>query len=696
MSKKIELDKNILYDLYIDQNLGATTIASKFDCSVSCVYNNLRRYNIVKPKEQIIRSKTHIKYDISLQDLNTLTIEQIMKKYNCSKDTVINNLKQNNLYSPKQKRNNYSKVKPLMLKYMLNNQDFSKQEILDKFIESNLYIINKVIKENNIKRSLTGLKKDKENTINKIKQTNLKKYGHKCSLQNKEVATKVKQTWLRKYGTTHISKSPIIQQKRNQTNLKRYGHINPMLSKQVQEKLKQTVLTHYGVDNPMKSKQVKEKWKQNYLQKTGYTHNWSNPTVREKCVNTYYRRTGYTSSFTNPEVKEKINKTLIQKYDTIYPTQNKVIKQKIRDTNNKKFNRNYQAERYIPQKVYDIISNKEKFEEYILNLSKEDRNVNYIVSNLGISYNTFWNKYRQHNCKIHIDVTVSNIELIVKNLLDKYNLKYIQKDRSVLKPQELDFYLPTFNIAIECNGIMFHNSTVGIYNNKPKIKTYHYNKTKECTEKGIHLIHLYEHQILDKNFMRKFEDYLLDLCDVNRININKTECIVKEIHEDVSKKFIYKYHLENYDKADIHIGLYYKEELIQVMTFKKLNNIKQYELNKICTKAKYNKNSGSKKLLNYFIKKYNPQQIIMYCNKDLFTGKMLEQLNFKKEGEEEIDYWWIKRNTVLSQNEIKENKLKKLLKKEYKEDLTVTQNMLNCNFLQVFRSGIDKYIYNNN
>lgn len=60
-----------------------------------------------------------------------------------------------------------------------------------------------------------------------------------------------------------------IKEKVRKTNLKRYGTENPLSSKEVQEKVKQTNLKRYGVENPKQSEQIQEKYKQTCLKKYG-------------------------------------------------------------------------------------------------------------------------------------------------------------------------------------------------------------------------------------------------------------------------------------------------------------------------------------------------------------------------------------------------------------------------------------------
>ena len=64
------------------------------------------------------------------------------------------------------------------------------------------------------------------------------------------------------------------------------------------------------------------------------------------------------------------------------------------------------------------------------------------------------------------------------------------------------------------------------------------------------------------------------------------------------------------------------------MIFKRQEN-NTYELLQFCTKFGYEIEFSAKKLLNYFIQRYNPSKIITTVNLDKFTGKTFEEIGFK-------------------------------------------------------------------
>ena len=75
-----------------------------------------------------------------------------------------------------------------------------------------------------------------DTTKQKIKQTNLIKYGVENVFKNEEIKTKIKSTILEKYGVEY-----------------------PSQNKQIRKKIKQTCINKYGVEHPSQNSEIAEK-----------------------------------------------------------------------------------------------------------------------------------------------------------------------------------------------------------------------------------------------------------------------------------------------------------------------------------------------------------------------------------------------------------------------------------------------------
>ena len=87
----------------------------------------------------------------------------------------------------------------------------------------------------------------------------------------------------------------------------------------------------------------------------------------------------------------------------------------------------------------------------------------------------------------HCEPNETNFEVSVQTELENLNLTFDTKNRKIIKPFELDFYIPKYNLAIECNGDYWHSTSIKTAN-----KNYHLNKYLLCKEKGVRLIQIPE------------------------------------------------------------------------------------------------------------------------------------------------------------------------------------------------------------
>ena len=98
--------------------------------------------------------------------------------------------------------------------------------------------------------------------------------------------------------------------------------------------------------------------------------------------------------------------------------------------------------------------------------------------------------------------------------------------------------------------------------------------------------------------------------------------------EDTSE-YLNQYHLQNTCRGQkIRLGLYYKDELVSLMTFGKprYNKNYEYELLRYC--ANYYVVGGVEKLFNHFVKTYNPSSVVSYCDLSKFGGAVYDNLGF--------------------------------------------------------------------
>ena len=124
---------------------------------------------------------------------------------------------------------------------------------------------------------------------------------------------------------------------------------------------------------------------------------------------------------------------------------------------------------------------------------------------------------------------ISTYETEIQEIIINLGLKVENGNRNIIKPYELDIFIPELNKAIEFNGSYWHYSDKYFKSGK------HANKSKACKEKGIRLLYIREDLWLkDKNRMKNVIINFLNLADLAILKLTKNKIYVKK----QSKNFV--------------------------------------------------------------------------------------------------------------------------------------------------------------
>lgn len=85
----------------------------------------------------------------------------------------------------------------------------------------------------------------------------------------------------------------------------------------------------------------------------------------------------------------------------------------------------------------------------------------------------------------------------IESLLPNYNIK--ENTRNIIKPYELDIYIPELNIAFEFNGTYWHSDEVIFKRSGLSADEFHKMKTDMCAKLNIKLIHISEKDWIENN-----------------------------------------------------------------------------------------------------------------------------------------------------------------------------------------------------
>lgn len=399
-----------------------------------------------------------------------------------------------------------------------------------------------------------------------------------------------------------------------------------------QEKIKLTKLENHGEQNFSGIEKRKNTCKEKYGNET-YTN-------IEKRKQTNIEKYGNEHVINNIDIKNKRTQTYIDKYNENHPMKNKNIVDKKQQTcldlyGSKSYNN---IEKILETTKSSLLNNiKDKFKLDVIDYKDK---LYEITCNNGhnykINYDLIYKRNEQHVkiCTICNPIGLHNSEKeksLYEFIKENYNGKILENSRNIIKPYELDIYLPELNLAFEYNGLYWHSE---VY----KDKNYHINKTIKCEQQNIQLIHIWEDDWINKQEIVK--SIILNKLGKIYNKLHARKCILKEINDNkIIIDFLNENHIQGYTSSTIKIGLYHNEELVSLMTF--IKNDKGYELNRFCNKINTIINGAASKLFNYFIKNFDFIEIKSFADKSISKGNIYEKLKFNKVCELKPDYKYI-------------------------------------------------------
>lgn len=422
------------------------------------------------------------------------------------------------------------------------------------------------------------------------------------------------------------------------------------------------------------SEETKQKRAQTNLIKYGCENVSQNETIKKKKVETYKSHV--------EETKEKVKATNREKYGCDWVTQSDDFKQKYKKTCLEKYGvDNYTKSTEYLDKCKNVMNKNIKFMSDNGYIPLQEINAKYgtgwyqlnydkvvIYKHKGYIHKDYLSDIEQHSAKIN--------SKFQQEVYDFINMdEAIQDTRSIIKPYELDIYIPSLKLAIECDGIYWHSKAD---------KSYHLMKTKLCEELGIRLIHITDWQWTNKSdIIKSIINSALNRYD---IKIYARKCEIKEVNNKDAKIFLNTNHIQGSINASKNIGLFYNNELVQLISLGKSRYKKnEYELYRMCTKLNTQVIGGFNKLMNTI-----NEPLISYVDRSLFNGKSYTSTGWTLISETPPSYSYYKQNIRLNRTQTQKSKLPKILTK-FDPNLSEKDNMLNNGWDILYDCGTFKF-----
>ena len=426
------------------------------------------------------------------------------------------------------------------------------------------------------------------------------------------------------------------------TNLEKLGVEYPFQSSLIQEKGKESCLEKYGVEYYNQTEESQIRRKETSLKKYGVENPSQNISIKIKKEKLEAKKLNYAKS-QNLVTVDDLSKTFNRDESTIIDD--------IRLLNLKIIKFNNDTRFYIEESNLPILSDF---------FSKTDE--------CGKSY--------------------SEKELVdfVKSI---YSDEIMENTKRIIPPKELDIYIPKMKLAIEYNGLYWHDEN-------HVDKNYHLTKTNMCNKKGIDLIHVFEDDWLYKKEIVK--SMIASRLGIYKEKIFARKCQIKEIEKDQAKIFFNENHLQGFAYGDLYLGLMFNDELIQCICINKKGwHDGNVELTRMVTKLNTQVVGGFSKLMKHISDYIEYKSITSYVYKAWFNGKGYIESGFKIVKENNPSYSYVVNGRRVHKSHFRKDKIKKMFErgglKFYDSDKTEHENMIENKIYRIYDCGTMKVIY---
>lgn len=264
--------------------------------------------------------------------------------------------------------------------------------------------------------------------------------------------------------------------------------------------------------------------------------------------------------------------------------------------------------------------------------NSKEKTIQTCQERYGVNYGVFTEKAIKANRYGNNSV----INTKFADLLDKLGIDY--QSEFPLGNYLYDFCIKDFNYLIEVNPSFTHTS-IDTSAFSGKDKNYHLEKTSFANESGYRCINIWDWD----------DAFKIAVSCKKRESLYARRLTLNPITKQTANQFLDEFHYQNSCYGNfVNLGLYQGEQLIQVMTFGKprYNKNYQWELLRLCTRPDSYVVGGAERLFKHFVREYNPESIISYCDVSKFSGDVYERLGFSLLRQSKPQKIWNKKNST--------------------------------------------------
>ena len=322
--------------------------------------------------------------------------------------------------------------------------------------------------------------------------------------------------------------------------------------------------------------------------------------------------------------------------------------------------------------------------EYITN----NKNLTIICPLHGPFEQTPHNHLQGKGCR-KCKVIISKQHELIRNLIPE-SIQIIDNETTLIKPYEIDIYLPKHRLGIEINGEYWHG--INKYHNaleRHKYKYRHSSKAHLAQEQSIKLLQFWCHEIENNiNLVRSIILHSMGLSQ--RIHARKCQIKYNIDLED----FFDLNHLQGHRSASVEMALEFEDKIVAAVSFSKHPKY-EWEIIRYACSAGTTVVGGFQKLLKHFITSHRPNTIMTFADRRISQNNLYLKAGFVPLKITDPNYFYIKGKYILSRQQCQKHKLHKILP-SYDPSISETDNLLLNNYSKVYDAGHYQSLFKTN
>lgn len=280
------------------------------------------------------------------------------------------------------------------------------------------------------------------------------------------------------------------------------------------------------------------------------------------------------------------------------------------------------------------------------------------------------------------------IRAFVEGLLG-YQVRF--DDRTVIKPKELDIYIPDLKVAIEYCGLWWHRF-------EEKGARAHLEKLQACEAQGIRLLTLFEDEWLSKQPL--VEGKIRSVLGLDKEKLGARQTTPGKVPRSEALKFLTRYHIQGPAMKDsVFYGLYRGEELVTVASFRPSSPSRigpsapgYWELSRFCSNIRVQ--GGLSKVLSEFRKSESVTSLVSFSDKRWSEGGMYKAAGFVKTGSTDPNYWYFRQGFCKDRYHkslFRKEKIQKKFPEVYSKEKTEFEMMAEAKYHRIYDCGLDRW-----